>query len=362
MASELSLKTPSTGLVTLSPADTATNQTITIPAVTGTMNTSGAVNAVPAGTVSAPAITTTGDTNTGIFFPAADTIAFTEGGVESMRITAAGDVGIGTTTPNVRLQVVGGSNTEIRAVSSGDLTAGATSLIRFGGSNSAISGYVGYGGFNSTLDIANALNGPTVFYTNNLERGRFDASGNLLVGTTAGYPTGASYISSVANGGTQYGFNIKNISASNTFFVVFTNSSNAQAGAINQTGATTVAYTTASDYRLKENIAPMTGALAKVAALKPVTYTWKVDGSAGQGFIAHELQAVVPDCVTGAKDAVRTVDVLDAEGKAIGTKEEPQYQGVDTSFLVATLVSAIQEQQAIITQLQADVAALKGAA
>jgi hypothetical protein len=90
MASELSLKTPSTGLVTLSPADTATNKVITIPAVTGTMNTSGAVNTVPAGTVSTPAITTTGDTNTGIFFPAADTIAFTEGGVESMRINASG--------------------------------------------------------------------------------------------------------------------------------------------------------------------------------------------------------------------------------------------------------------------------------
>jgi hypothetical protein len=71
-----------------------------------------------------------------------------------------------------------------------------------------------------------------------------------------------------------------------------------------------------------------------------------VDGSAGQGFIAHELQEVVPDCVTGTKDAV------DENGNI-------RPQGVDTSFLVATLTAAIQEQQAMIVQLQADVAALK---
>jgi uncharacterized protein YecT (DUF1311 family) len=97
---------------------------------------------------------------------------------------------------------------------------------------------------------------------------------------------------------------------------------------------------------LKENIAPMTGALAVVLQLNPVTYSWKSDGTVSQGFIAHELQTVVPDCVNGEKDAV------DAEGN-------PQYQGIDTSFLVATLTAAIQEQQALIIQLQADVAALK---
>jgi hypothetical protein len=103
----------------------------------------------------------------------------------------------------------------------------------------------------------------------------------------------------------------------------------------------------------------MTGALEKIAALKPCTYTWKTDGSAGQGFIAHELQAVVPDCVTGAKDAVETVDDLDAEGRKIGTKEVPRYQGVDSSFLVATIVAALQEQQAIITQQQATISAME---
>ena len=77
----------------------------------------------------------------------------------------------------------------------------------------------------------------------------------------------------------------------------------------------------------------MTGALAKVALLKPCTYKWNADNSDGQGFIAHELAEVVPQCVTGEKDAV------DADGK-------PIHQGIDVSFLVATLTAALQELNA----------------
>jgi hypothetical protein len=122
-------------------------------------------------------------------------------------------------------------------------------------------------------------------------------------------------------------------------------------GAGNQVGninaaTSSVAYNTSSDYRLKKDIAPMTGALAKVSQLKPVTYKWKVDGEEGQGFIAHELQEVVPDCVTGAKDAV------DADGN-------PSYQGIDTSFLVATLTAAIQELSAKNDALTARIEALE---
>jgi hypothetical protein len=90
----------------------------------------------------------------------------------------------------------------------------------------------------------------------------------------------------------------------------------------------------------------MTGALAKVAQLKPVTYKWNADGSDGEGFIAHELAEVVPQCVTGEKDAV------DANGN-------PQYQGIDTSFLVATLTAAIQEQQALINTLTERISVLE---
>jgi len=151
-------------------------------------------------------------------------------------------------------------------------------------------------------------------------------------------PANTNYISS---GNTRGAMGIKNTEAGNsTDYLTFYNSANGSAGAISQTGATTVTYATSSDYRLKENIAPMSGALDKVLALKPVTYKWKKDGTDGQGFIAHELQAIVPECVVGEKDAV------DAEGN-------PKYQGIDTSFLVATLVSAIQELKAEIDLLKA---------
>jgi hypothetical protein len=104
-------------------------------------------------------------------------------------------------------------------------------------------------------------------------------------------------------------------------------------------GANVTYYATSSDYRLKENVAPMTGALAKVQQLNPVTYNWKKSGKESQGFIAHELQEVIPEAVIGEKDAV------DKDGNIM-----PQM--IDTSFLVATLTAAIQEQQQIINDLK----------
>jgi hypothetical protein len=154
-----------------------------------------------------------------------------------------------------------------------------------------------------------------------------DASGNLLLATTT-QDSGARFtlndqgvvgISMVETGTTSHGR-------------IYFKNGNGVVGQISTSGSATT-YSTSSDYRLKENIQPMTGALAKVAALKPCIYNWKADGSDGEGFIAHELQAVVPQCVTGEKDAV------DAEGN-------PVYQGIDTSFLVATLTAAIQELKA----------------
>jgi hypothetical protein len=203
------------------------------------------------------------------------------------------------------------------------------------------------------------------------ERMRIDSSGNLLVGGTSyfgaglslGSPASSGCASIFAAGGTGNHFRFGNVN-------------NGIVGSIS-TSTTTTTYSTSSDYRLKENIAPMTGALSVVQQLKPCSYTWKADGSEGQGFIAHELQAVVPECVTGEKDATRIEQyeispavpaTFDEEGNELtpaieavtGEREVPVYQGIDTSFLVATLTAAIQEQQAIITQLQADVAELKG--
>jgi len=175
---------------------------------------------------------------------------------------------------------------------------------------------------------------------------RINSSGNLLVGATSTSVTssfqvkrsGGNPVAVHNNGGTSGYFNQ---------ILFLNNAGTADIGYIARTNDNSVAYNTTSDYRLKENIAPMTGALATVQLLKPVTYKWKSDGSEGQGFIAHELKAVVPDCVTGEKDAV------DADGK-------PQYQGIDTSFLVATLTAALQELKAIVDAQGAEIAALKG--
>jgi len=100
-------------------------------------------------------------------------------------------------------------------------------------------------------------------------------------------------------------------------------------GSITTNGSAT-SYLTSSDYRLKKNISPMKDALSTVKKLNPVTYKWKTDNTSSQGFIAHELQAVVPECVIGKKDQV------DDNGN-------PVYQGIDTSFLIATLTKSIQE-------------------
>ena len=156
--------------------------------------------------------------------------------------------------------------------------------------------------------------------------------GNLLVGTT-GADVGRLYVRRDST--TLPVVQLQNEGATGQMMTFRTNG-NSQVGFISYTSGGT-SYSTSSDYRLKEAIAPMTGALAKVAALKPCTYKWKVDGSDGQGFIAHELAEVEAGCVTGEKDAV------DADGN-------PQYQGIDTSFLVATLAAAIQELKAIVDE------------
>jgi hypothetical protein len=195
------------------------------------------------------------------------------------------------------------------------------------------------------------------FSTASTERMRIDSSGNLLVGTTNTDPITNGVNGVVIN---QSGFVLRTPTNTNKWgldatsgnHIRFFTSGNTAAGIISSNGATTT-YGTGSDYRMKENIAPMTGALDTVAKLKPVTYTWKPEfagtKSSGQGFIAHELQAVVPDCVTGEKDAVNED----------GT---PNYQGIDTSFLVATLTAAIQELNAKVDAQAAEIKALKGVA
>jgi hypothetical protein len=300
----------------------------------------------PDGTAAAPSITNTGDTNTGVFFPAADTVAVATAGAERVRVDSAGNAGLGVTPSAWGAQ---------RALefAYGGLSIGNSLGVElvantfWNGSNwiyrlsSAAQRYEQDSNGHKFYTAPSGTAGNAITFTQAMT---LDASGNLLVGTTSG---GSGRIVSVGNaGGSIYTFdsNQSPFGAGAIGHIRFVNS-NGTVGQISTNGSATT-YATSSDYRLKENVQPMQDALAVIAQLNPVTYTWKADGSDGQGFIAHELQAVVPDCVAGEKDAV------DADGN-------PQYQGVDTSFLVGILTKAIQEQQALITALTARVAALE---
>jgi hypothetical protein len=264
-------------------------------------------------------------------------IAFGTNNTERMRIDSSGNVGIGTTSvTSSRVQIKGVNNT----------TNAYADGLKVTSNNETINCNYSWAGIdaNDTLKLATA----------GTERMRIDSSGRLLVGTTAPISAFADkyrvLINPYTNSTTQYGLMVSaNANSYTQYAAVFADTySETIVGSIRFTTSAT-SYVTSSDYRLKHDIEPMTGALAKVALLKPCTYKWNIDGSNGDGFIAHELAEVVPQCVTGEKDAV------DAEGK-------PQYQGIDTSFLVATLTAAIQEQQALIQDLTTRLAALESKA
>jgi hypothetical protein len=113
------------------------------------------------------------------------------------------------------------------------------------------------------------------------------------------------------------------------------------------TNASATAYNTSSDYRLKENIEPVADGITRLQQLKPSRFNFIASPDhTVDGFIAHEAQAVVPECVTGEKDAV------DDGGN-------PIYQGIDQSKLVPLLTAALQEAIGRIETLEAEVAALK---
>jgi len=268
-------------------------------------------------------------------------------------------VGVGTTGPATLLNASGATPTFRLTQTDG---SGNIDIAHTGSAYS----YGGVGaneGFIYTLDDLSLMADGAhnlKFHTNTAERARLDSSGNLLVGTTSQSfsntqmtvfqdVAGGNAVEASFDGNGGVGFlGVYRGSSGIANYGYFMYNGVSVVGTITSTGSTT-SYNTTSDYRLKEDVQPMVGASDRLMALKPVNFAWKVDGSRVDGFLAHEAQEVVPEAVTGSKDAV------DDEGS-------PQYQGIDQSKIVPLLTAALQEALIKIEQLEARMAILEGGA
>lgn len=191
-----------------------------------------------------------------------------------------------------------------------------------------------YNGNQGGLDIRTSSNNIVLSDGDGNPRLYIDGSGNLLLGGTS---VGALDTFAVGPTGSAV---ISRISGSARYMIDFDNGGS-NVGRIT-TSTTSTTYGTSSDYRLKENVVELTGATDRLKQLNPSRFNFIADADTTvDGFIAHEVQAVVPEAITGTKDEV------DADGN-------PVYQGIDQSKLVPLLVATIQELEARITALEAN--------
>ena len=265
-------------------------------------------------------------------------------------------VGIGTSSPTNNLQIYNNGAT------SGQIHITNTST----GATASDGVLFGYDGSNDVI-INNQEATATKFYTNAAERMRIDSSGVVRINNTANATFNAQ-LNIFSPNTINCAIHLRTNTGGTQSQIIFGNSNNDAVGSISTSGTST-AYNTSSDYRLKENVAPMSGSIDRLKQLKPSTWTW-IHGGNGEGFIAHEAQEVVPESVTGTKDAMRTEEyevtpaVTDDEGNVttaavMGTREVPDYQGIDQSKLVPLLTAALQEAITKIEDLETRIQALE---
>jgi hypothetical protein len=269
-----------------------------------------------------------------------DDMVMFAGGSERMRIDSSGNVGIGTTSPSRLLYVQESGTGSSRGISINTATAGGNAGIGFatGGTDRFSIDTVGSAGSEALRFYS---------WTSSAERMRIDSSGNLLVGTTTAggkqtiTQSSSGGIGSVVNfsGSGGVGYHGKFLSSVGTAYFGWWKYNGSVVGSITSTGSST-SYNTSSDYRLKENVVELTGATERLKQLNPSRFNFIADADTTvDGFLAHEVADVVPEAISGEKDAV------DADGN-------PEYQGIDQSKLVPLLVATIQELEARITQLE----------
>ena len=298
---------------------------------------SGLVNVAKIGAISG----TTGNQYGSLYFSTSNAGAPTE----RMRLDAAGNLGIGTSSPGYKLDVQIDNSTAYNPVS------GSVAVLRIGnnygsaGNTQALithycSNYSSVwnaglietsgGAYTGAYIIQNRTGASTY-----AERARITSDGDLLVGTTV-TPSSSSSGCSIEDGAMRTSFGSFTGAGNHIYFI----NGNGTVGTISSNGTTT-SYNTSSDYRLKDNPQPLTNSGSFIDALKPKTWDWKADGSKGVGFIAHEVQEVSPGTVLGAKDAV------DADGNPV-----MQAMEYGSAEFIANIVAELQSLRARVAQLE----------
>jgi len=332
--------------------------------------------------------------------------AFQTCAVTRVTIDNAGKVGIGNTTPSTYSSSSGAS----LVIGTGSAYDGLSIITATTGS-----GRIGFGDgsgdpgqWQGIIDYNHSID-RMYFYTCNTSRFAIMNDQWVIIGTNFDTDTSTTGIRFHPTAGIGYFTSDGNpvlyvTRTTSTGTMITFNNGTSEVGSISR-GASSTAYNTSSDYRLKENVVDLTGAVNRVAQLQPHRFNFIADpDTTVDGFVAHEVSDIVPEAITGTKDGMQDLEnvVVDADGGIVGrdqteanwlagkeptlvseaTEDEeavyddptyaadtvwhetltvPDYQGIDQAKLVPLLTAAIQELQTRLEAAESKIAALEAA-